>query len=301
MLSTIGVTLGQSETFTCPNGASVTATANSFTDAGGGTQCNVNITITSTIFNSGQRMNYVGVGNPSNNSNLYNGNYGGTFPNTASNTGTITINLPCTNVDMGAIEIRQDGLTGILCGNLVLPVELSSFTAKPLDDAVQLAWVTNSEINNAGFEIERSKDGKIFERLGTVPGNGTTNTPKHYSFRDKQPLSGLNYYRLRQIDLDGNEEIHLVISIFFKQTKTDRAIIVFPTIASDQLYIELSQEIDTNGELWVSTLFGHTVLSKSLASGDKQVSIDIQKLPKGQYILMVKTGNNLQTSRFVKE
>jgi len=89
--------IGQSNTYTCPNGASVTVTINSFTDAGGGTQCAVNTTIESTIFNDLQRRNYIGVGWPSYNSTLFNANFSGPYPSTVANTGDIVLNLSCSN------------------------------------------------------------------------------------------------------------------------------------------------------------------------------------------------------------
>jgi hypothetical protein len=86
-----------------------------------------------------------------------------------------------------------------------LPVELSVFTAEVNGRAVRLAWTTASEKNSAHFEIERSLDGRSFERIGEVAAQGNTTSPTGYTFRDSQtPKSPtLVYYRLRQVDADG--------------------------------------------------------------------------------------------------
>jgi len=84
-----------------------------------------------------------------------------------------------------------------------LPIELVSFDLLKQDEGVQLNWVTASELNNSGFEIQRSKDVEEWEVLGFVEGAGISNSIKTYSFIDKTPLVA-NYYRLKQIDFDGS-------------------------------------------------------------------------------------------------
>ncbi len=83
-----------------------------------------------------------------------------------------------------------------------LPVELTSFTAETALRGVQLRWSTATEINNFGFDIERSTDGSLFSKIGFVSGNGNSNATKHYSFIDNN-ASGFITYRLKQIDNDG--------------------------------------------------------------------------------------------------
>lgn len=299
-LFTLNVMFGQSETYTCPNGASVTATANSFTSSGP-TSCTVNVTISSTIFNASQRLNYVGLGNPSFNSNLFNGNFGESYPSTTSNTGNIIINLACANVDMGAIEVRQSSLTGTLCGSLALPVELTDFTAKVEGKTIRLFWETSSEIDNAGFDIERSGDGIVFESIGTVAGHGTTFINQQYLFVDEQPFQGVNYYRLRQVDNDGFETLHLVIAVIFETQNHSQIFTIFPTLALSKLQFLLKEELDAPGELYISTVLGQIVLNRTLARGERQVPLDVQKLPKGQYLLTLKSGEIIQTAQFLKQ
>jgi hypothetical protein len=92
--------------------------------------------------------------------------------------------------------------------NGILPIQLASFTAQPEPhgNGVLLHWVTLSEINNYGFEVQRSPENESnYTTLPNsfIPGHGTTNEPHHYTFTDSAVSRARWYYRLRQIDLDG--------------------------------------------------------------------------------------------------
>lgn len=94
-----------------------------------------------------------------------------------------------------------------------LPVELISFTGEYKENAVELNWVTASELDNDHFEIERSLDGIEFEAIGLVPGKGTSNVKNSYRFYDDSPVFGIVYYRLKQVDYDGGYEFSKIIYI----------------------------------------------------------------------------------------
>jgi hypothetical protein len=87
-----------------------------------------------------------------------------------------------------------------------LPVELTSFTSTVSGTDVTLNWATSKEINNSGFDIERSSVASEWTKVGNVSGNGTTNETRSYSFTDKNLASGKYSYRLKQIDFNGNYE-----------------------------------------------------------------------------------------------
>jgi len=95
-----------------------------------------------------------------------------------------------------------------------VPVELTAFSAQLDGQAVILNWQTATEVNNYGFELERSIDEKNYQLITFIPGNGNSNSPKFYSYRDTR-LSGGNtfYYRLKQIDNDGTYEYVATASV----------------------------------------------------------------------------------------
>jgi len=85
----------------------------------------------------------------------------------------------------------------------VLPVRISNFTVKPEGRQVKIEWTTASEQNNDRFDIERSSDGQIWKTIATLKGNGTATQAHNYHAFDNSPLKGMNYYRIKQYDLNG--------------------------------------------------------------------------------------------------
>jgi hypothetical protein len=96
-----------------------------------------------------------------------------------------------------------------------LPIELISFEAAPGDRFVLLKWNTGSELNNETFDVERSSDGVHFYTIKSIPGSGNSSVELQYQIRDNAPLTGLAYYRLKQIDYDGKYTYSQVISVSF--------------------------------------------------------------------------------------
>ena len=93
-----------------------------------------------------------------------------------------------------------------LINQVYVPVELTSFTASVQSAVVSLNWTTATETNNQGFEVQRKAKDSEFEKIGYVPGFGTTTETKSYSFTDSKISSGIYSYRLKQIDFDGSYE-----------------------------------------------------------------------------------------------
>ncbi|MGB5529968.1 MAG: exo-alpha-sialidase, partial [Ignavibacteriaceae bacterium] len=96
--------------------------------------------------------------------------------------------------------------------NPIVPVELLSFTHKIVNGKVILNWITATEINNMGFEIQRSIDNNIYVTVGFVEGRGNSTTNQYYSFTDES-LSGKIYYRLKQVDFNGSYNYSPVIEV----------------------------------------------------------------------------------------
>jgi len=94
----------------------------------------------------------------------------------------------------------------------IVPVELTSFTAQVINGNVELKWTTSTELNNSGFEVERSMNDGQFESITFIPGAGTTTETHQYSYTDES-ISGFLKYRLRQIDFDGHFEYSQIIAV----------------------------------------------------------------------------------------
>jgi hypothetical protein len=107
----------------------------------------------------------------------------------------------------------QSSYSSAATGNGILPVELSSFSAIVLDNAVRINWRTETEVNNYGFEIIRSAQNDVWDKIGLVQGYGNSNSPKNYSFIDESITGGKYFYKLKQIDTDGSFEYSKVIEV----------------------------------------------------------------------------------------
>jgi hypothetical protein len=133
-------------------------------------------------------------------------------------------------------SVRASGyrITGfqILC-NIVLPIELLSFTGKQMKDYNYIEWITASEINNDYFTLERSNDGKNWKRIHFINGAGNSNKQLSYEIVDRDYPSSINYYRLTQFDFDGVSEIFNPVSI---DNRSDKYLVKIINI--------LGQEVD---------------------------------------------------------
>ncbi len=106
-----------------------------------------------------------------------------------------------------------DGLTVSINWSELIPVELASFTASVNENIVTLNWITATELNNSGFDILRSTQQDVWEKISFVPGNGTTTEIHYYSFEDENLDAGKYSYKLKQIDFDGSYEYSNVVNV----------------------------------------------------------------------------------------
>ncbi|MCO5269618.1 MAG: hypothetical protein M9897_12070 [Brumimicrobium sp.] len=183
-----------------------------------------------------------------------------------------------------------------------LPVELLSFTGTPERAGNLLEWVTASETSNAYFEVQATKDGQHFETIGRVNGAGNSTERIAYSFLDRNPSAEIMYYRLKQVDYDGAESIHNIISI--KRT-FGKDITLYPNPSKNILNIEFDAEWSgTYVVSFVST--DGRMINKDIhvETGKNSVQINVNdKLSDGFYQmrLLDEEGNLLGVKKFIKE
>lgn len=191
------------------------------------------------------------------------------------------------------------GWTSITLGYPVnLPIELSGFNAKNINDEIELFWETKSEINNSHFIIERSADGQSFEDIGQVQGSLNSNSTNYYDFIDRQPPSRLAFYRLHQVDLDGRSSYSKVISV--KVTEKNDSVILYPSITSDKLILEFNDFNDSYLEIQIIDMYGHMVNQQQLNTATHSFDVDVSTLPKGHYVIKVLENSMSYSLRFVK-
>lgn len=183
-----------------------------------------------------------------------------------------------------------------------LPVELSSFTATPLTSTIQLDWLTNTEINNDYFDIEKSIDGKHYKTLGRVAGVGNSFTPIEYQFIDRNPQQGINYYRLKQVDVNGSFDYSSIIYLTFRG---DNQIAIFPNPTADKITAEFSASTNANAVFQLINIDGKVAKEwiSPINQGANSINIEVQNLASGIYLLngySEQDGQILIQSKFVK-
>ena len=130
--------------------------------------------------------------------------------------------------------------TVIVDNSCVTPVSLLYFNVTKRNRSAELSWATASESNNAGFSIERSNDATAWATIGfekSKAANGNSNQLLEYSFTDAAPGEGINYYRFKQTDIDGNFKYSPVKAVTFAGAGLP-AIKIYPNPVQDKLYIE---------------------------------------------------------------
>ncbi|MEQ9298946.1 MAG: T9SS type A sorting domain-containing protein [Cyclobacteriaceae bacterium] len=180
-------------------------------------------------------------------------------------------------------------------GNGVLPVELLFFSGFA-DNAqsVNLSWATATEENFEYFEISHSINGKEFEVIGTVAGNGNTTTRHDYAYQDPAPYSGLNYYRLKSVDYDGYTEIFPLVAVQVNQQLRPQ---VFPN-PSDGLQLNFKGLDALNPfDIEILSLDGK---QHSLQQGVMSNSVLLSpSLSQGIYIVNTTVGNQTFSQRLI--
>lgn len=187
-----------------------------------------------------------------------------------------------------------------------IPVELISFEGKAENNKVKLVWRTAMEINNDYFAVERSKDGKRFEKIGEVKGYGYSNTILNYSFTDENPYSGLSYYRLKQNDYNGDFEYSRIISVRnISNVQVTAGIEVFPNPSTgENITVVLKGLSEPDVTFAVYDMVGKCVFKNTYGIGpDTKINkIEIkprQELSAGIYTMVVTSGTEIFTQKII--
>ncbi len=202
---------------------------------------------------------------------------GGTDPN-FSNTKKLRYDI----ISLNGVPFSIDNLCSVPPLNGVQPILLLDFTATKQASTVQLDWKTSSEINSDHFEVEWSKDGSSWTNIGNVAAAGNSSTTKSYGLLHSNPvLNGVNYYRLKQVDVGGMSKYSDIKIVTFGG-KTGIKILPNPVI--DKLYITSDQAIVFKSVSLYSTEGKQLQTLEKFATGS---SIDMSRYAAGTYYLRI--------------
>jgi hypothetical protein len=186
--------------------------------------------------------------------------------------------------------------------DIPLPVELVSFTADVNDLSVQLNWITETEVNNYGFNIERSVGAGKWLKIGFVEGHGNSNSPKQYSFIDKNLIGGSRFsYRLKQIDNDGTfeysdeVEVILIPTIFVLAQN-------YPNPFNPGTTIKYQLPASSKVTLKVYDVLGNEVialLNEEKEAGTYEFIFNASNYSSGVYLYRLEAGSFVETKKMV--
>ncbi len=211
--------------------------------------------------------------------------------------------LPST--DRTALRTQMDDCAGTyLCPSAALPVSLLYFNGERLNaEHVKLTWETSSEVNNSGFEIERSFDTPlVFENIGFVDGVGKSSDRKSYDFEDINFNQERTYYRLKQLDYDGTFEYSRIISVVGITEELTITPMPNPGPQNNTAFLVTGYDATQLVALTVINTSGVIIYKNSNFEMNNEGIIKLSKLPKllrGLYIAKIISGDKQSTASFV--
>lgn len=178
-----------------------------------------------------------------------------------------------------------------------LPVELTNFFATRNGNVIKLNWNTESEQNNAYFEVQRSADGIRFSTIGKVNGAGNSSQTIRYNFIDNKPQEGRNYYRLRQVDFDDKFALSVIVS---ENMESQSEIRLYPNPFSEQVFVQYPKA--TKGSVYrIIGMDGRVTKSGNLQENSTQMNINLGGLKSGSYILIIHINGDQFQQRILKQ
>ena len=207
--------------------------------------------------------------------------------------------------DGTTINYTYDGVgnrkTKVVAGVVILPVEWLSFTARGETEEYNhsiLEWAIATEKNCSHYIIEHSKDGITFSSIGEETGAGTTTERQDYDFTHDNPVIGMNYYRLKQVDFDGKYEYSTIVSVKFDMELPKLSMQLFPNPTSGILNIEIGEVIEAP-TFQVFDIQGRLIVVNINNTSGNQWSFNTVDLPNGHYFLQMKQGEQILNKKFV--
>ena len=200
--------------------------------------------------------------------------------------------------DQGLILNTENG------GGPPIPVELVSFSANFNNGVVNLSWVTATELNNSGFEVERKSENGDWNKIAFVQGNGTTTETKHYFYLDD--IQNINnpklHYRLKQIDFDGSFEYSKEIEININLPSIFRLGQNYPNPFNPNTTINYELPIKSSVTLKIVDILGNeveTLVNEEKNAGYYQISFDGSNISSGIYFYTLQTENYFVTKKMI--
>ena len=204
-------------------------------------------------------------------------------------TGASSFTGAFTNINATPSNINASYANGVVTIVSTIPVELTKFDVKRTEKSALLTWSTATELDNAAFYIEQSSNGKDFQTIGQIKGNGTTHTIQVYNFEHNTPSVGINYYRLKQMDINGKTTFSPTRSVLFGKA----SFAIKNTLVQDAL--DVVSDDENAIQIRLVNLTGQEVFNGKVQGSQR---INVSHLNTGLYIIQASNG---EIRRFVKQ
>ncbi|HCY89709.1 MAG TPA: hypothetical protein DHV17_05565 [Chitinophagaceae bacterium] len=180
-----------------------------------------------------------------------------------------------------------------------LPVTLLNFDAQRNGSVNLLKWATSQELNSSRFLVERSSDGRNFTEIGVVNAAGFSNDRRDYRFTDASPVKGINYYRLRMVDIDDTYKYSEVKNV---RNLGMSEISFAPNPVQDFIRLSIDAEKSEKATVRITDMSGKLVQTSALSvvNGSNQFTLNSSTLAKGTYILTVQLSEGSLVKKFTK-
>jgi hypothetical protein len=182
---------------------------------------------------------------------------------------------------------------------VVLPVTLLSFNAIKQGSIAKITWTTSQEINAKEFIVERSVNGINWQAIAIAPAAGNSNSTTNYSISDASPAKGINFYRLKSVDID-NKFVHSPVRRVNFGNKYTYSI--YPNPATDILQLTVDNAAGFNANVQIVNSQGQVMISRQINSNNQPAQINISFLSSGIYILKIITADgSVSMLKFTKQ
>ncbi len=224
--------------------------------------------------------------------------------------GIASTQRPMTNFPDGILAALDNdssvagiGWDAVFAATTVLPVELSDFRATVDGDLVILTWRTESEVGNAGFEIQRRNKSASFTTIHFVPGRGAANEPVNYKHVVRNLVPGTHVFRIRQVDIDGSSKTSESVEVFVGPESGLYVSAAFPNPFRESTVLTLTSSIEQHVKAALHDSLGRRVrllLDAQMRPGEtRRISLNSGELAAGQYLITVRGKTRVETRHVV--
>jgi hypothetical protein len=187
-----------------------------------------------------------------------------------------------------------------------LPVELIEFDGYREEGVNKLYWTTLTETNNDFFILERSEDAENFYEIAKIKGAGNSNTVLNYVFYDRNIISDVEYYRLKQTDFDGSYYYSHTIAISNKNTESFKIKNIYPNPTTEDFYIDVVSNMDENLIITLTDVYGKKLnqFEYNVINGKNTIKVNTEKIERGLIFVNITSANNSNiniTQKIVKQ